>query len=67
MPVEINGFQCEKCKHVHIDFDSAQKCELQHGSNFEYTLEFERGKTGPAAIKCSFAKENGDLYERHYY
>lgn len=67
MPIQINGFQCVKCKHVHSDFELAQKCEAKHGTDFEYTPEFERGKIGPAAIKCSFVKENGDPYERHYY
>jgi len=67
MPIKIDGFQCAKCLYVHTDFETAENCESKHGTNLEYTPEFEKGKIGPSAIKCKFTKENGDQHERHYY
>jgi hypothetical protein len=67
MPKEINGFQCEMCRFVHVTEDSAIACEKKHGRDFAYKLEFTHGKAGPESIECTWTKPDGEKYSRNYY
>lgn len=67
MPTPINGFQCNKCMHVHAKIENAEACEAKHGNGFEYEPVFEKGKLGPSEIKCTFTKDSGEKYTKHYY